>query len=215
MFKEIPLKNLDPRGGRRSIVLGVGINDAPYATSIEVGGVKYSCPYYLRWVGMLTRCYSPRWLKAHPTYRGCAVHPAWLTFSCFKAWMIQQDWKGKQLDKDLLSREGKIYSPDTCLFVSRKVNSLFNARDNAQGDLPLGVFGRKGKYEVGCSMGSGKRTWIGAYNTIPEAIEAYTQAKIKAALLVISQEKDPKVKQAILGYLDFFTDKQNLLKTAY
>ena len=216
MFKEIPMTTKqEKRGAKRSLVYGVGINDSTYQTTIDINGVKYSCPYFVRWVGMLTRCYSKSWLKKHPTYIGCTVTPEWHTFSVFKSWMLTQDWQGKQLDKDLLSLENKRYSPETCIFVSRQVNSLFNERDNAQGEMPLGIYKRKDRYEVGVSYGEGKRSWVGVFNTIPEAIDAYVAAKLKAVAIVINNEPKRSTKEAIKKYAQYFTDKMNILKTAY
>ena len=74
---------------------------------------------------MLQRCYSESHLVRQPTYKGCSVCEEWLTFSNFKSWMEQQDWEGKQLDKDLLVYKNKIYSPETCVFVSSVINSFF------------------------------------------------------------------------------------------
>lgn len=213
-FKEIPLSQ-KKRGARRSSLYGKGINDAPYMTSYSEGGVLYICPFFLRWKEMFTRCYSKRWLKTHPTYQGCEVSPEWHSFMAFRAWMETQQWVGKQLDKDLLSLDKKIYSPQTCLFVSRQVNSLFNKREFAQGSLPLGIYPRKGKFEVGCSMGEGKRVWIGVYATVGEAIDAYISAKRKAVSIVLQKEKDPRTVKAVMTYMDFLADRLTTLKAGY
>ena len=216
MFKEVLLENItEKRGSKRSKVHGIGINDAPYKTSITIQGVKYTCPYYARWLYMLNRCHSKNWLKRHPTYIGCTIHPEWYVFSSFKSWMLTQDWKDKQLDKDLLSLGNKHYSPANCLFVSRQINSLFNERENDQGDLPLGVYKRNDKYEVGISYGKGKRTWVGAYSSIPEAIDAYVFAKVKAVQIALQNEPNKQVRDAVKKYSIYFTDKLNMLKTAY
>lgn len=216
MFKEIPIANrTEKRGSARSSIHGVGINDAPYQTSIKVAGTTHVCPYYLRWRFMMDRCYSKQWAAKHPTYKACFVVPEWHSFMAFKTWMQAQAWKDKQLDKDLLSLGVKKYSPETCLFVSRQVNSLFNERENAQGDLPLGIYARHGKYEVGVSRGAGKRNWVGAYATVPEAIDAYVQAKAEVTAEVIRQEPDPVVRTAIKNYFQYFTDKLLLLKAGY
>lgn len=215
MFREIPLSECtDRRGMKRHLIYGVGVNDAPYKTTLKLNGVTFTCPYYARWYFMMHRAYSKAWAKKHPTYEKCSVAPEWHSFMAFKAWMLQQDWKGKQLDKDLLSLGSGVYSPSTCLFVSPYVNSLFNERTNDQGELPLGIYGRKGKFEVGVSKGKG-RTWVGAYNTVPEAIDAYLQAKLKVVQQAIANEPDPKVKQAIQNYSQYFADKLSRLKAAY
>jgi hypothetical protein len=215
MFKEILLENrTEKRGSARSLIYRKGVNDAPYQTTIKINGIAYNCPYFTRWKFMLDRCYSPSWLKKHPTYVGCVVCPEWHYFMAFKAWMITKNWQGKQLDKDLLSLGKKIYSPTTCLFVTPQINSLFNTRDTPNG-LPLGVYKRKDKYEVGVSLGDAKRTWIGSYSTVAEAIDAYIAAKTQAAKTVVNKEHDVEVKKAVMNYLKYFADNLLLLKTVF
>lgn len=213
MFKE--MLRTDNRGSTKSKVLGVGINDAPYQTAIKISGKIYTCPYFIRWVAMLTRCYSQRWLKKHPTYIGCYVVVEWHSFMMFKKWMQTQDWKNKHLDKDLLSFDSGVYSPDTCLFITPQINSLFGTGSSKTTELPIGIHHRNNKYEVGVSMGNSKRVWIGSYNTIPEAIDAYIKAKTIATKKVMKQTNDLKTRKAIIAYLKYFTDKLILLKTGY
>lgn len=216
MFKEIPLsENKEKRGCKRSLIYGVGINDSTYKISIDVNGIRYVCPYFVRWRNMLDRCHSKDWLAKHPTYQKCTIAPEWYSFMEFKKWMITQNWEGKQLDKDILSLGDKHYSPKTCMFVSRQINSLFNERSNAQGDMPLGIYQRKNKYEVGVSYGGGKRTWVGAFNSIPEAIDAYLSAKMEAVKIALKNEPDKQVRDAVKKYAQYFTDKMNILKTVY
>ena len=216
MFKEISLSSSsEKRGSTRGLILGVGINDAPYKTAYKTNNRVYICPYYTRWCFMLNRCYSPNWIKNHPTYKNCYVTPTWHSFMAFKDWMILQDWKGKQLDKDLLSLSDKRYSPETCLFISAQLNSLFNKRDNHQGTEPLGIYKRKGKYEVGISYGNSKRVWVGAYTNIPDAIDAYLAAKLVAMNIVLKNEPNPVIKRAVKNYYKYFADIQLSLKTAY
>lgn len=106
----------------RSRVIGVGINDADYDTCVN-GSV---CPYYRKWADLLRRCYSKRFLEKRSSYKGCTVCKEWHTFSNFKRWMEKQDWEGKVLDKDLLSGDDKIYSPDTCVFLPSKINNFLS-----------------------------------------------------------------------------------------
>ena len=119
---------------RTRLVCGVGINDADYKVELKrvVGRVNgkpireidWICPFYYKWRNMLVRGYSRKLKDRHKTYEECYVCEEWLRFSNFKAWMEQQDWEGKQLDKDLLVIGNKLYSPSTCCFVSRQVNSF-------------------------------------------------------------------------------------------
>lgn len=112
----------------KRLVYGVGNNDADYVVEKReeigyVGGKRrrklmWVCPYYQTWKDMIKRCYSTKCQEKFPTYKGCSVSADWHTFSNFKAWMEKQNWEGKQLDKDILIEGNKVYSPETCVFVS-------------------------------------------------------------------------------------------------
>ena len=43
------------------------------------------------------------------------------------------------LDKDILCKGNKIYSPETCIFVPNNINILFVKRDKMRGEYPIGV----------------------------------------------------------------------------
>lgn len=216
MFKEIPLdQRKENRGVKRSKVYGRGVNDAPYQTTLEIAGQTFTCPYFARWTNMFMRCYSKHWLKKHPTYQGTEVCQEWYSFMAFRSWMEKQDWQGKHLDKDLLSLGKKVYSPETCLFVTPHINSLFIQKENSTNTLPPGVYFRKGKYEVGVSLGENKRVWIGAYNTVPEAIDAYISAKKQAVKKALDTCQDNKIRAAVKKYAEVFYDKLIKLKAGY
>lgn len=106
----------------RSLLYGVGVNDADYQVSPLVSGRQIICKYYARWVNMLKRCYCLKFNKNRSNYDGYTVCEEWHTFSNFKTWMETQDWEGKELDKDLRGNGKKVYSPETCTFVTREVN---------------------------------------------------------------------------------------------
>lgn len=184
----------------RKSILGVGINDADYMTSYrDPYGKRHKCPYYMVWKSMLQRCYDSALHKNHPTYQGCLVDPSWLLFSTFKAWMEQQDWQHKCLDKDLLN--GKLYSPETCLFVSPLVNALLAFKKQRTNGLPLGVSlatVKNNQYFVAACSKYGKQKIIGYFKTAEEASEAYRATKLQYVQELANQETNPKVKQALL-----------------
>jgi hypothetical protein len=135
----------------KSLVCGVGINDADYYTSRKKNKKNiWRCPFYARWSLMLNRCYSSKFHKNHPTYIGCSVCPEWHKFSNFRLWMIEQKWEGMELDKDLLVRGNKVYSPDTCCFLPKTVNNIFGGSKKQKNvNLPEGVnMSIHGKYIV-------------------------------------------------------------------
>lgn len=136
-------------GDAEKFLYGVGINDAKYQVKKEKiitngDGVKtrklvWICPYYKVWMNMITRAYSDSFLKTRPSYLGVTVCDEWLLFSNFKSWMEKQDWNGNQLDKDLIKHGNKIYSPSTCLFVSKEVNLFMTDRKSKRGKFLIGV----------------------------------------------------------------------------
>lgn len=163
---------------------GVGIND--------VDGKVDGCPFYRRWNSMLQRCYSENYHKYRPTYKDCEVCEDWLTFSNFKSWMEEQDWEGKQLDKDFLGN-GKLYSPETCCFISGKVNS-FLAISKEDKELPIGVSLTKDGYYVSqFSDGKGKKHYKGCFNSPLKAHRAWQINKVIIGAQLPYLCKDVKV----------------------
>ena len=71
------------------LVYGVGVRDLPYRIAGQ-DGLPQRDPCYAKWSDMLMRCYSSKFTEKHQRYRGCSVHPDWLLFSDFKAWMEDQ-----------------------------------------------------------------------------------------------------------------------------
>lgn len=77
---------------------------------------------YQVWHDMLRRCYSSEYQEKQPTYIGCSVCPEWLNFQTFGKWFDDNYIPGYHLDKDIKVPGNKVYSPETCLFVSREEN---------------------------------------------------------------------------------------------
>jgi len=169
---------------KRKLVFGVGINDADYSVSpVTSLGKQVRCGYYKTWADMLRRCYDVNLKLKYPTYAECIVCEDWKYFSKFKSWMETQDWEGKQLDKDLLIRGNKLYSPDTCVFVELKINSFLLENDKTRGQYPIGVSFHKivGKYTSRVGIRSGKEKHLGYYHTPEEAHQAWLKAKLELA----------------------------------
>lgn len=175
----------------RKLVVGVGFND----TSYEV----QHCPFYIRWKSMLVRCYDKNYLKHRATYEKCTVCDEWLTFSNFKKWMEVQDWEGKVLDKDILSGDIKIYSPETCVFIDQKVNNLLLDSGRTRGAYPIGVTydAKYGYFISRCSNGSNKSVFLGIYTNATDAHEAWRKYKHDLACKLAEQQTNPRVAEAL------------------
>lgn len=111
--------------GKGILIYGIGVNDADYVVNSVVSdtGELTRCAYYTQWKNMMARCYGKSTHKRQPTYVGCSVHPEWHSFTNFRSWMVEQDWKGKALDKDYKVEGNRVYGPDTCTWLTGKQNS--------------------------------------------------------------------------------------------
>lgn len=142
-------------------ICGVGINDADYkVTFYNNDGKRGHCPFYRRWSSMINRCYNGNF----SSYNNSEVCEEWLTFSNFKTWMETQDWENKELDKDLLFPNNKVYCPTKCLFVPKELNSLFVDSKSNRGDYAIGVSfeKRRNKFESYISINN-KKKHLGYY----------------------------------------------------
>lgn len=89
---------------------------------------------YLTWRGILVRCYDPKYHEKYPTYIGCTVDPRWHNFQNFcediqhlegyEEWKNNTKSRAWALDKDIKIEGNKVYSKDTCMFVTAIENNL-------------------------------------------------------------------------------------------
>lgn len=166
------------------------------------------------WHKIIERCHSEKWHKKRPTYIGCSVCEDWLLYSNFKKWFDDSAngyKKGYQVDKDILIKGNKVYSPETCCFVPPFINSLLTNRKRFRGAYPIGVFRRpNGKYFAEMTR-YGKHKKLGDFFTIEEAFSAYKEAK-EAYIKEVAQDYfergliTQKVYNALLNYKIEITD---------
>lgn len=181
-------------------IYGIGcIGDGKYKVSINT-------KYYDIWCGMLKRAYNPKYIQQHPTYEGCEVCQEWLNFQVFAEWVDVNYYEieGEQicLDKDILIKGNKIYSPDTCVFVPHRINTLFVKSDKCRGDLPIGVIRANKKYNARCNMDK-KIKNLGYYDTPVQAFQVYKNFKEKEIKEVAEEYKNvipQKLYDAMIKY---------------
>ncbi len=168
---------------------------------------------YYYWVSMLTRCYSERYQQKFPTYIGCSVDDSWHNFQNFGDWYDKnfnsKTMQGWNLDKDILEKGNKIYSPETCCFVPQEINKLF-LKPKLKTDLPIGVFKLNNRFVSQCNTDK-KSRHIKCSNTFEEAFQAYKEVKEnyikKIAIEYYSTGKIPlKVYNAMYNYTIEVTD---------
>ena len=194
------------------LVCGVGINDADYVVTKKetVGYVDgkrkrkliWFCHFHRTWKSMIERCYSIKFQDKNPTYEGCSVSEEWLTFSVFKNWMETQDWEDNQLDKDLLFEGNKVYSPETCVFVSGMVNLFTTDRGNDRGEWPIGANWdkEKGKFKSQCcNPFTREQEHLGYFVCEQESHRAWLTRKLELAKELAAIQTDPRVAEALIN----------------
>ncbi len=156
------------------IVCKYGVNDVAKRT--HVNGV--SVRSYDTWTSMLKRCYSKKVHNGQPSYIGCSVCDEWLYFSNFLKWYDENYIEGNYLDKDILKKGNKIYSPETCCFVPNEINVLFTKRYAKRGKYPIGISYYKNinKFRASISVNS-KQMTIGYFDDPYDAFNAYKVSK--------------------------------------
>lgn len=155
-------------------VYGIGhIGIGKYATQVD----NVKSKIYYAWNNILERCYSEKLHKRKPTYKEITICKEWRDFQVFAMWYEKSYKEGFELDKDILKKGNKVYSPQTCCFVPSEINNLFTNRKNARGLLPIGVRKCKDGYKAKLRL-SNVQTELGIiFDTPEEAFQAYKTAK--------------------------------------
>lgn len=149
---------------------------------------------------MLLRCYSEKHRHKSPSYADCYATPEWHRFSSFHAWAITQPWEGNELDKDLLVKGNKVYSPKFCIFISQRLNCFLTDHAAARGAWPIGVslYCNGKKFLAHCSNpNTGKCEYLGGFLTPELAHEAWRAKKHGYALAYADEQADPRIAEAL------------------
>lgn len=163
----------------------------PYHKSVcNVGmvGIKYPISEnskhtkeYESWSRMLRRCFDEKTKEKNPSYKNVTCCDKWLYFENFYEWLHSQEnfdkWLNGErwhIDKDILVKGNKVYSPETCCLVPININSLFTKCDNARGDLLIGVSKNGSGFQAWCSNPiTNEHENLGTYQTQEESFCVY------------------------------------------
>lgn len=131
-----------------------------------------------KWRSMLNRCYNSDYKDTHPTYEKIEVCKEWLNYQNFKKWYEDNYIENFELDKDILVKGNKIYSPETCCFIPQEVNKVFTKTNSKRGQFYIGVhYNKKENKYVARVNKSSQKIYVGIFNTPEEAFQAYKTAK--------------------------------------
>jgi hypothetical protein len=117
--------------------------------------------------------------------------------------MMEQDWEGKALDKDIIKEGNKEYGPETCRYVTQTTNSTLAQQGRKRlkdFDLPRGIT----RYEHGgkrfqAVVGKYTSSYFkrGKFVTLEEAITYYKEHKAVQIRMCIALERDPAIIKGI------------------
>ena len=159
---------------------------------------------YSYWKNMVQRCYDKTHIRSRPKCADYSVCEEWLDFQTFARWVETQNLFDKaQLDKDLLFPENKIYSKEVCVFIPHEINSFLTDAGAIRGAYPQGVSKGRGGKLYATIRKHGKKCFIGSYDTVNGAQQAYSTAKESHAIVLAEQYKgivDNRVVEALYNY---------------
>lgn len=163
--------------GKNYLKYGVAQNDILKNDVSEADLETYSKAQD-KWHCMLKRCYS----GDYPSYIGTFVCESWLIFSNFYKWLLNQPyWKDLELDKDIVMKGSKVYSPETCALVPSYINKSFIIRPPKPGNVH-GVFkdssSKTVKWICQCTI-NGMQEYFGRYHSQEEAHKVWQKIKIQ------------------------------------
>ena len=197
-------------------VCGVGylgnFEDKAYVTATKAS------KSYASWIGMLKRCYAKESLSKHSSYVGCEVCDEWKCYANFEKWFKANYYEIPNetmcLDKDILIKGNKIYSPQTAIFCPQRINTLFIRNWSVRGDMPIGVYKYESNkhqskpYIAQCNIKE-RQINLGYFKTMEEAFNAYKEAKENEIRRVADEFKDripQKLYDAMYNYQVEITD---------
>lgn len=185
-------------------VYGIGITGNKYPRSINCKITRE----YDTWIHMLQRSFDNKCKERQPSYDVVSCCEEWLNYETFYEWLHGQPnfdkwYSGKRwaVDKDILNKRNKVYSPENCCLIPQNVNCLFLKREAQRGKYPIGVSHRKDGFLASChNPFTNRREELGYYST-PE----------KAFYLGYKPYKENIIKQ--VAQIEF--DKGNITKECY
>ena len=150
------------------------------------------------WSSIIRRGYDEYTKNKRPMYRTCTVCEEWHNYQNFKKWYYNNYYEIEKevmcLDKDILLKGNKSYSPEMCIFVPNRINVLFTKSDSARGSLPIGVHRSNNSFSASCSeiQSNGKKaqTHLGTFKTPEEAFYMYKTYKENVIKQVADKYKE-------------------------
>lgn len=169
-----------------SNVLDCKDSDGKWIRSYSNSGIQYTTIAGLKWNKINERCkHNSPFQSSNKTYIGCTN--GFINFQEFAEWCqsqygyLNKDINGHywHLDKDLLVYGNKVYSPNTCLFVPHRANTLLNNCGASRGNYPLGVnWNKHARKFIAYHKHRGESRHLGCHLNPFDAHRTWQRAKI-------------------------------------
>lgn len=193
------------------------VNNPLFPSFLGVGYIgvgKYSTKdkfTYTAWRSMLYRAYGNKQSIFNRTYKGVEVCEEWKCFQNFADWCYSQpsfnnkdkNGRGFDLDKDLLVKGNKVYSPETCCLAPKEINLLLSSNLIRRGKYPIGVTCSKYNRFHASIVKNWNAEFLGSFDTSEEAFDAYKEAKESYVKEVAERWRgkiDNRLYQALINY---------------
>jgi len=136
--------------------------------------------YYTHWYNMIHRCScDENRSKRNMSYINVDIDPLFYNFQFFAHWcdLNYYEAEGEQmcLDKDILFKDNKTYSPETCCFVPNNINVFFTNHSKDVSSTGVSIL-PSGNYRSSLSVNN-KINHLNVYKSKEDAIMSYKISK--------------------------------------
>jgi hypothetical protein len=160
-----------------------------------------------RWKGIIDRCTPSKQKGKYGSYVGCSLCEEWKDFQNFCEWCLENKiCEGMDIDKDVLIKGNKVYSPETCIIIPSEINSRLNfnipLRDTLMG-VTKNVLRNGYSYKARFGKGDSGRVELGTFKTELEAHQAWANYRKSLIIPLVEQYKyaiTDKAYQALKNY---------------
>lgn len=191
-----------------------GMYRNPYHPTIEGIGYEGQGDYSFKqdgrcaimWRSMIARCFSKKWNRVRVPEQPRVIEN-WFNFQNFAEWYYNQSGSSLgnwELDKDIIVKGNRTYSPETCCLVPREINTAY-PMSYSQGSRVY--YNSKDRYyRVNWRDESGKRS-VKGFKTQEEAVD-FKVLKTKERLQNLADKYvdnlDPVVYNLLMNWKGFY-----------